>query len=181
MLNNPPPPLLEHHHHKEESDAGTTSQHPLFAASPPSSLAQPLPNHTPSLPDMVSIFANHLKQQQQQQQQQQQHQPLSLVKMPSPSASSNSSNASSNASSQSRSGPLRSTFSIRSILEEKEDTGNNNNKGGLLDECFGLSKNRKQNTVHVCEMTSIQSDKYVHQRGVGYLQNYVRLGLQLHP
>ena len=131
MLNNPPPPLLEHHHHKEEADSRTT-QHPLFA-----NPVQPLPNHPPSLPDMVSIFANHLKQQQQQQQQQQQHQPLSLVKMPSPSASSNSS-ASSNASSQSRvGGPLRSAFSIRSILEEKEDTGNNNNKGGW-DERFGL-------------------------------------------
>ena len=166
MLNNPPPPLLEHHHHKEEADAGTTSQHPLFAARPPS---QPLPN-PPSLPDMVSIFANHLKQQQQQQQQQ--HQPLSLVKMPSPSASSNSSNASSNASSQSRGGPLRSAFSIRSILEEKEDTGNNNNKGGL-GECLGLSKDSKQNTVNISEVISIQSDKYVHQRGVGYLQNYL--------
>ena len=133
MLNNLPPPLLEHRHKDPEEEAAAT-QHPLFAN------PQPLPNPSTlplaSIPDMVSIFANHLKQQQQQQQQ---HQPLSLVKMPSPSASSNSSNASSNASSQSRSGPLRSAFSIRSILEEKEDTGNNNNKGGL-DECLGLGR-----------------------------------------
>ena len=129
MLNNLPPPLLEHRHKDPEEEA-TATQHPLFAN------PQPLPHpSTPplaSIPDMVSIFANHLKQQQQQQQQ---HQPLSLVKMPSPSASSNSSassTASSSAQSQSRvnmSGPLRSAFSIRSILEEKEESGNNNNKG----------------------------------------------------
>ena len=78
MLNNPPP-LLDHHHKDDPEEAVT--QHPLFAN------PQPLPNpSTPlAIPDMVSIFANHLKQQQQQ------HQPLSLVKMPSPSASSNSS------------------------------------------------------------------------------------------
>jgi forkhead box protein G len=67
--------------------------------------------------DMVSLFASHLAQQQQLQQQH----PLSLVKMPSPSSSSGSSS--------SKNGPLRSTFSIRSILEEKDEgTKNNNNK-----------------------------------------------------
>ena len=34
----------------------------------------------------------------------------------------------SSASSQSRNGPLRSAFSIRSILEEKDEGANNNNK-----------------------------------------------------
>ena len=62
MLNNLPP-LLEHHH--KDNDPEEATRHPLFA--------QPLPNPTAlaTIPDMVSIFANHLKQQQQQQQQQQ--------------------------------------------------------------------------------------------------------------
>ena len=60
MLNNLPP-LLEHHH--KDNDPEEATRHPLFA--------QPLPNPTAlaTIPDMVSIFANHLKQQQQQQQQ----------------------------------------------------------------------------------------------------------------
>ena len=59
MLNNLPP-LLEHHH--KDNDPEEATRHPLFA--------QPLPNPTAlaTIPDMVSIFANHLKQQQQQQQ-----------------------------------------------------------------------------------------------------------------
>ena len=76
---------------------------------------------------MVRLLSSQ-HQQLLQQQQQQQHQPLSLVKMPSPRALLNP------VSSPSSTAPLKSAFSIRSLLQHNEDSNSNNNSDKVHDQ-----------------------------------------------